>query len=115
MDMRTAATGAKDVDDMMLGRDFLDAGRSSEARFTSTAVSHRGGDAYEARGQLTLRDVTRDVILPFTLRIQDRQANARGRLLIKRLDYGIGRNEWAATNYVANEVTIEITVVAARP
>ena len=39
MDLRTAATGAKDVDDMMLGRDFLDAARQAEARFTSTSVS----------------------------------------------------------------------------
>jgi polyisoprenoid-binding protein YceI len=115
MDMRSATTGSKDIDDMMLGRDFLDAARLGEARFTSTAVSHRGGDAYEARGQLTIRDVTRDVVLPFALRIQGGQATASGRLAIKRLDYGIGRNEWAGTNYVADQVTIDITVVASRP
>ena len=115
MDMRSASTGAKDVDDMMLGRDFLDAARQAEARFTSTAISHRGGDAYEARGKLTIREVTRDVALPFTLRIQDGQATASGRLTIKRLDYGIGRNEWAGTNYVADQVVIDITVVASRP
>ena len=50
-----------------------------------------------------IRDVTRDVVLPFTLAIADDpaqpgrlRATARGRLIIKRLDYGVGQNEWAA-------------------
>ena len=59
--------------------------------------------------------VTREVTLPFSLRIQNSQATARGTIDIKRLDYGIGRNEWASTNYVADTVTIELTVVASRP
>jgi polyisoprenoid-binding protein YceI len=115
MDMRTTTTGAKDVDDMLLGPSFLDVARQPEARFVSDSIASRGGDAYEARGKLTIREVTRDVVLPFTLRIQGGQASARGALGIKRLDYGVGRNEWAATNYVANEVTIDVTVVASRP
>ena len=115
MDMKTASAGAKDVDDLMLGKDFLDVQKTPEAHFTSEAVTSRGGDRYEARGKLTIREATRDVVLAFTLKIEGEQANARGRLDIKRLDYGIGRNEWAATNYVADEVTIEITVAASRP
>jgi len=78
-------------------------------------VISRGGDNYQARGKLTIREVTRDVTLPFSLRIQNSQATARGTIDIKRLDYGIGRNEWASTNYVADTVTIELTVVASRP
>lgn len=115
MDMRSASTGAKDVDDMMLGAGFLDAAQQPEARFVSTSVAARGGDNYEARGKLTLRGVTRDATLPFTLKLQGSQATARGSLQIKRLDYGVGRNEWASTNYVADIVAIEVTVVASQP
>jgi len=114
MDMRSASAGTKDIDDVMLGPKFLDAAHANEARFASTSISRRGDD-YVARGKLTIRDVTRDVALPFSLRIQDGRATARGRLTIKRLDYGVGRNEWAATTYVADDVTIDITVVASRP
>ncbi|HEY4170619.1 MAG TPA: YceI family protein [Reyranella sp.] len=114
MDMRSASAGTKDIDEVMLGSNFLDAAHASEARFTSSAVSRRGDD-YVAQGKLTIRGVTRDVALPFSLRIQDGHATARGRLTIKRLDYGIGRNEWAATTYVADDVTIDISVVASRP
>jgi polyisoprenoid-binding protein YceI len=114
MDMRSASAGTKDIDDVMLGGDFLDAAKASEARFISTSVSRRGDD-YLAQGKLTIRDVTRGAALPFSLRIQDGHATARGRLTIKRLDYAVGRGQWAATNYVADDVTIDITVVASRP
>ncbi|MCX7360760.1 MAG: YceI family protein, partial [Alphaproteobacteria bacterium] len=115
MDMRSASAGTTDVDQLMLGKDFLDVAKTPEARFTSTGVISKGGDRYEARGKLTLRDTTKDVVLPFTLTIRDTQASARGRIEIKRLDYGVGRSEWASTNVVADEVTIDITVAAARP
>jgi polyisoprenoid-binding protein YceI len=114
MTMATATAGTKDVDDVMLGPNFLDVAHAAEARFTSTSVSRRGDD-YVAQGKLTIRDVTRDAVLPFSLNIQDGHATASGRLTIKRLDYGVGRNEWAGTSYVANDVTIDITVVATRP
>ena len=59
-----------------------------EARFVVDRRSRaKGGDRYEARGKLTIRDVTRDAVLPFTLAIADDpaqpgrlRATARGRL-----------------------------------
>jgi len=115
MDMRSTTTGARDVDDLLLGKDFLDVAHAPEARFTSESVTRASGDGYQARGRLVIRDVARDVTLPFTLHIEDGQANAHGSLGIRRLDYGVGRNEWAATGYVGNEVSIDITVFASRP
>ena len=119
MDMKSATANSKDIDDLMLGKDFLDAANAPEARFASDSVTSRGGDRYEARGKLTLRGVTKDIALPFTLQIRDdgaaATASARGKLEIRRLDYGIGRNEWAGTSHVADEITIEIGVAASRP
>jgi hypothetical protein len=115
MDMKSATAGTTDVDQLMLGKEFLDVAKTPEARFVSTGVTSKGGDRYEARGKLTLRDTTKDVVLPFTLTLRDTQASARGRIEIKRLDYGVGRGEWASTNVVADEVTIDIAVAASRP
>ena len=42
------------------------------------------------------------------------RATARGRIILKRLDYGVGQNEWAATGQVANEVTVDLNIVAGR-
>jgi polyisoprenoid-binding protein YceI len=119
LDMKSATANSRDIDGLMLGKDFLDVAGSPEARFTSESVAARGGDRFEARGRLTLRGVTRDVALPFTLKIQDEagtaSALARGKLDVRRLDYGVGRNEWAGTGHVADEVSIELTLVASRP
>jgi polyisoprenoid-binding protein YceI len=112
----------RDVDSLLKGVNFLDVQKFPEARFVATSVTAAGGDRYEARGKLTIRDITRDAVLPFTLAIADDparpgqlRATARGRLIVKRLDYGVGQGEWAGTSQVANEVTIDLTVVASRP
>ena len=120
IDTRPVSTNNRDVDSLMKGPNFLDVQKFAEARFVSTAISG-SGERYEARGKLTIRDVTRDAILPFTLSITDDpsqpgrvRATARGRIILKRLDHGVGQNEWAATGQVANEVTVDLNVVAGR-
>jgi polyisoprenoid-binding protein YceI len=120
IDTRPVTTNNRDVDSLMKGPNFLDVQKFPEARFVSTAISG-SGERYQASGKLTIRDVTRDVVLPFTLTIADEpsqpgrlRGTARGHLLIKRLDYGVGQNEWAGTGQVANEVTIDLNVTAGR-
>lgn len=115
------ATNNHDVDSLLKGPNFLDVPKFPVARFVSTSVVAKGGERYEAQGKLTIRDVTRDAVLPFTLVIADDpaqpgrlRATARGRLNLKRLDFGVGQNEWAGTGQVANEVTVDLTVVAGR-
>jgi polyisoprenoid-binding protein YceI len=120
IDTRQVSANNRDVDSLMKGPSFLDVQKFPEARFVSTAISG-AGNRYEARGKLTIRNVTRDVVLPFSLTVADDPAQpgrlrgtARGRLILKRLDYGVGQNEWAATGQVADEVTVDLVVVAAR-
>ncbi len=119
--MPPVTTNNRDVDSLMKGPNFLDVQKFPEARFVSSSVVAKGGERYEAQGKLTIRDVTRDAVLPFTLAIADDPAQpgrlgatARGRLILKRLDFGVGQNEWAGTGQLANEVTVDLSVVAGR-
>lgn len=122
IDTRPVTANNADVDSLLKGPNFLSVQKFPEARFVSTSVASKGGDRYEAQGKLTIRDVTRDAVLPFTLVIADDpgrpgalRATARGRIVLKRLDYSVGQNEWAGTGQVANEVTVDLNVVASRP
>jgi polyisoprenoid-binding protein YceI len=114
-------TNNHDVDSLLKGPNFLDVQKFPAARFVSASIAAKGGERYEAQGKLTIRDVTRDAVLPFTLAIADDpaqpgrlRATARGRLNLKRLDFGVGQNEWAGIGQVANEVTVDFNVIAGR-
>ena len=121
IETQPVTTNNNDVDSLLKGPNFFDVQKFPAARFVSAAIVAKGGERYEAQGKLTIRDVTRDTVLPFTLAIVDDpaqpgrlRATARGRLNLKRLDFGVGQNEWAGTGQVANEVTVDLNVVAGR-
>lgn len=91
------------------------------ATFISDEIAP-AGDGFEARGTLTIRDVTKEVALPFTLAIEDDpddtsmlRARAEGELSIARLDYGVGQGDFASTTTIGNEVVIRVEIDATRP
>ncbi len=92
---------------------FFDVQKYPDIRFQSASVQRRG-DEYVAIGNLTIKDVTKQVELPFTLA----QAEARGKkklgietsLTINRLDYHVSYDPSGAT--VSKEVKIEIDLEA---
>jgi polyisoprenoid-binding protein YceI len=119
IDTASVATGHKDRDATLRSSALFDVETWPSAVFVSDRLLHRGGDRYEVQGQLTIRDVTRDVVLPFELTIDPdggrQRAHASGELTISRLDYGIGQGEWASTRTVGEEVVIRIEIAASAP
>jgi polyisoprenoid-binding protein YceI len=121
IDTGSIDTGHKDRDTLLRSAAFFDVDQWPGARFQSERLRHVKGDAYEAQGELTIRGVTKPVVLPFTLTIgaqpgaPDRlRALAKGELKISRLDYGIGQGEWAATKTVGDQVVIDFDLQASR-
>lgn len=119
IDTASVATGHKDRDTALRSSSFFDVTTWPSASFVSDELVHQGGDRYDARGRLTIRDVTQDVVLPFELTIADngseRRAHASGQLTISRLDYGVGQGEWTSTKTVGEDVVIRIEIAATAP
>jgi polyisoprenoid-binding protein YceI len=122
IDVASVASGHKDRDAALRSSSFFEVARWPEARFASREVVHLEGERYEAQGELTIRDVTRAVVLPFTLTIGPDPADggrlvarASGDLAIARLDYGVGQGEFASTKTVGDEVVIHVAIVATKP
>jgi len=122
IDTGSIATGHKDRDAALRSASFFEVERWPRARFTSDDIVHERGDRYLARGELTIRDVAKEVALPFELTIgpdpdaADRlRAEAQGELSIARLDYGVGQGDFASTQTVGDEVVIRIAIRATRP
>ncbi|MHA7874660.1 cytochrome b/b6 domain-containing protein [Roseivivax sp.] len=72
------------------GADFLAAEAHPTAVFA--AEIHKVADGYEARGDLTIRENTVPVTLPFAMRLEGDRAEMEGRLTLDRRDFGVGEN-----------------------
>jgi polyisoprenoid-binding protein YceI len=113
--VQTASLDTQDADrDMTLkSADLLATDKFPTATYTARSLEKSAGGV-QAVGQLTLRGVTKDLRIPLAIRPTAAGLELSGSTTIKRLDYGVGQNEWAATGQVANEVTIDLNVVAGR-
>jgi polyisoprenoid-binding protein YceI len=120
IDTRTAMR-----DDHLRSADFFDVARFPVLAFTSTSVdadSLEPGATFTVRGQLTIRDVTKDVTLDVTVggRTRDPYGNERIGFLaetrIDRREFGLNYNAALETGgvVVGHEVRIAIDLQAIR-
>ena len=107
-------TENEDRDAAVQGPDWFDSANNPRARFVAKQFRKIGERTYEAKGRLTLRKTTRDVILPFALTFKDDFVKMHGELKIDRVNYGVGTGDWASGSTVGREVIILIDLVAKR-
>jgi len=79
--------------------------------FESARVEGAGGRA-NVVGRLTLRGVTREVLVPVEIEVGDRTLVARGAFELRRVEYGMTYQSWL--NPVGNVVRIAFTFRATR-
>ena len=111
-------TGVARRDQELLGPDFFDAGPHPTIRFVSEGIVDKGGGAFEARGHLTMKDVSRSVALPFEIigvarsPLKDQACTevmgVRGRLSVNRLEYNVGDGTYFDMGLVGDEVALTV-------
>jgi polyisoprenoid-binding protein YceI len=91
---------------------WFDTAKFPVAHFASTSMKSLGGDKFEINGQLSIKGVAKNAIVPISLK-RDAAGNAvaDGSFTVKRLDFGIGLGLWADTETVANDVVVRIHMV----
>ncbi|WP_372572942.1 cytochrome b/b6 domain-containing protein [Ruegeria jejuensis] len=94
-----------------LGADFFDATQFPTANFTAELYKTETG--YEARGPLTIRDQSVDVVLPFDLALDGDRAEMTGSLQLNRLDFGIGQS-MPDESSLAFDVEVAVSLTAKR-
>lgn len=96
--------------------DFFDSARFPAATFRSTRVEAAGEGRLKVTGELTIKDVTRPVLLDVTLNKRE-DKDGRGKIgfdataTLKRTDFGLGM----AAPMVSDEVALRITTEAGTP
>lgn len=114
VDVASLDTKDKDRDGILRGAELFDVKRFPAATFSSTQIRRTSTGRYEASGPLTIRDVTKQVVLPFSLTplagAGTPALQLAGEIRILRIDYGVGQGDWKATDTVGNPVTIRYSV-----
>jgi polyisoprenoid-binding protein YceI len=95
--VRTASidTGNADRDAHLRGPDFFDSERYPEMRFESTAIRHVEGGTYKVTGDLTIKDITREVEVEATVQGtgEDPWGNQRAGIAVRgsidRTEFGL--------------------------
>jgi polyisoprenoid-binding protein YceI len=96
--------------------DFFDSARFPAATFKSTKVEAAGEGRLKVTGELTIKDMTKPVVLDVTLnKREDKDGRSKigfdATATVKRTDFGLGM----AVPMVSDEVTLRITTEANTP
>lgn len=117
--IRTASIFTDDQkrDEHLRSADFFDAVNYPEITFVSNNISKKG-DGYVAKGTLTIRGISKEIELPFTILgpVNDPWGNTKigvsAETKINRLDYKVSWNKTLDTGglVVGNDVNIKLDV-----
>ena len=121
IDAKSVDTDNQRRDDHLRSEDFFEVAKFPNITFVSNRIEKKG-DQLIAHGELTIRDVTRQVSIPFELAGPvnvgrgQKKIGAEGMLTVNRFDYGLKWNRMTeAVQVVAPEIRIELQVEAQTP
>ncbi|KPQ00952.1 MAG: hypothetical protein HLUCCA01_03425 [Bacteroidetes bacterium HLUCCA01] len=122
IDVASVNTQNERRDEHLRDPDFFEVATWPSMTFTSSEIRAVGENQYVAVGELTIRDVTKEIELPFTLlgvmdhpmRENTVVAGFEANTTVSRLEYGVGSGNFVQTTVVGDEVNIDIFLEVTR-
>lgn len=108
----SASTGMSAHDAALPTSGWFNSGAFPNARFVTREI-RRSGAGYVAVGDLTIRDRTRRIELPFSLTITGDRAVMEGQVNLDRRDFDVGDNA-DGDDMISRDITLSIRVQATR-
>ena len=91
VDVSTISTGNGLKNSHAKSEGFFNAAKFPTIQFTSSKIE-KTGTGFQATGKLRIKDVTKDVLMPFTfVKSGDNEGTFKSNFEINRLDYGLER------------------------
>lgn len=103
-----------EIDGNVQEKSWLNAKDFPQAHFQASSVKALGGGKFEARGPLTIKGKTIEVVAPFTYTANAGNATYEGTFKISRLQYNVGEGDWKETDTVPEGVQITFKIVTAK-
>jgi len=117
IDTKSAKTGNAMYDGTLPSEDWFDVEAYPHARFVSESIERAKDGSYNAKGTLTIRDVTKPFTLPFTLKDVDatgKKAEANAAFKINRLSFDLGKESDGSADWVSRDIDVRLYIVAVR-
>lgn len=116
IEIGSLTTGNEEADAVAMDGDWLDRQHAPYATFNSASIRALGGEKYEARGSLSIRNRTRDIVVPLVMGNQpDGKTVITAAFVIKRSEFGIGGGMWNQGGVVAEEIPVNVRLIVAQP
>jgi polyisoprenoid-binding protein YceI len=110
IDLASEDTKDKDRDQTIRGSDIFDVAHFPTAHYVTKSIT-KTASGFTATGSLTLRGVTKDVPIDFQFVATGGQAKLDGTAKLKRLDFGVGQGDWKSTEWVADAVKFNFSLI----
>lgn len=122
VDMASVNTGISQRDEHLKSPDFFETAKYPGMWFVSQRITSKGGNEYLAEGDLTIKDVTKRIQLPFTYlgtkpspMEQGKQvAGFEARFSINMLEYHVGDGKFQKMGVLGDTVDIVINLEMVR-
>jgi polyisoprenoid-binding protein YceI len=111
IDTASATVGFAESDAELPRAPWFNSTKFPRAQFQSGAIKALGGGRFQAAGKLDLKGNAHDLVVPVMIVQNGPLSTASGELVVKRLDFKIGENEWADLSLVANDVRVRFKLV----
>jgi polyisoprenoid-binding protein YceI len=110
VEVNTVNTDNADRDEHLKSEDFFDVAKYPKITLKSVSFKHRGGNNYTGVFDLTIKDKTKLVEIPFTYLEKGNSQSFNGSFKINRLDFGVGGHSMI----MSDEVIISINAEAVK-
>ena len=118
--VKSVNTGNGKRDNHLRSKDFFDAGAYPDMRFQSSKIVHKGGDNYVVTGEMTLKDASKTMEIPFVFHGTAPSPFNKKQLIagfdteftLDRLAFGVGTGKFYKMGVVGKDVRVTISVEA---
>ncbi|MBJ2259622.1 YceI family protein [Pseudomonas psychrophila] len=111
IDLNSIDSGSEEANTELQKTAWFDTTAYPVATFESTLIKDLGNNRYQITGNLTLRGLTREVIVPVLLKSDQTIGIFDAELVLKRSDFNVGAGEWS-DSLVSDNIDIRLRMVA---
>jgi polyisoprenoid-binding protein YceI len=95
-------------DEHLKSADYFDVQRYPHITMKSVSFGHKSGANYVGKFNVTIKDKTKQLDVPFTYTENGNTATITGTVKLNRLDFGVGGSSLVLGNEVTATITVEI-------